>query len=291
MKVTKKLHINLQLFAEGGSAAAGAGDGASSGDSSQAAAVNTGDNAQAAAEERAAQYAKFKADFKTEYDAEVQGIVKQRFKKADEDAKAAKAYRDKTSKVFDALAVKYGKEAADIDGILAAVDSDNSYYEDEALKRGMDVKEFREMERIKKENAQFKAKEEADIKRAEQQQRYNALLRQVDDVKAVYPNFDFKAESENNPLFRKLCALGIPMKNAYESTHMEEIMAHGMQYAAKQAAAKVQASIDTNSQRPDENGLNSSGAADTKVDVNKLTDKQMEDAIQAARKGAKVTFK
>lgn len=288
MKVTDKLHINLQLFAEGGAAA---GDGASSGDSSQAAAVDTGDNTQVAAEERAAQYAKFKAEFKTEYDAEVQGIVKDRLKKATDEAKAAKSYRDKTSRVFDALSVKYGKEATDIDGILAAVDGDNSYYEDEALKRGMDVKEFRQMEQLKKENAQLKAREAADSKRAEQQQRYEVLLKQVDEVKAFYPNFDFKAESESNPMFKKLCVLGVPMKNAYETTHMDEIMAHGMQYAAKQAEAKFQASAKANSRRPDENGLNSSGEADTKVDVGNLSLKQMEEAIAQARSGKKITFK
>lgn len=291
MNATKILRLNLQLFADGGAGgAAGAGEGAASGDTSQAAAVDTGADAQAAAEKRAADWKKAKADFKAEYDSEVQGIMRERLKTAKDNEKAAKEYRDKTSKIFDALSVKYGIDADKIDDIVAEVEKDNSYYENEALKRGMDVAELRRVRQVERENAQMKAEKDAAQQREAAQQRYQALLRQVDDVKAVYPSFDFEAESEANPLFRKLCALGIPVRNAYESTHMEEIMAKGMQYAAQQTAANVQATAAKNKSRPAENGLGSKSQADGKVDIGKLSLAEMQKMNEEARRGKKITF-
>lgn len=294
MKATKILRLNLQLFADGGAGgAAGAGDGAgaATGDTSQAAAVNTGDDAQAAAEKRAADWKKAKADFKAEYDSEVQGMMRERLKNAKDNEKAAKEYRDKTSKILDALSVKYGIDADKIDDIVAEVEKDNSYYENEALKRGMDVAELRKFKQVERENARLNAEKAAAQQREAAQQRYQALLKQADEVKAVYPDFDFDAESEANPLFRKLCALGVSMKNAYESTHMDEIMARGMQYAAQQTAANVQATADSRRQRPAENGLGAKGQADSKIDISKLSVEEMQKMNERARRGERITLK
>ena len=297
MKATKFLHLNLQLFAEGG-AASGAAEGASAvagegatGDSSQGAAVNTGENNQAAAEDRAALYQKFKTDFKTEYDAEVQGLIKNRLKKSNEELDAARQYREKADRILATVADKYGIDMNNLDALSAEVEKDNAYYEDLAMKNGTTPEQERRVRQTERENARYKAKEAADAQRAAQQQRYQALIQQEAEVKAMYPNFDFKTEIKSNQTFENLMRSGlVSRKNAYEVTHMQEIMAQGMQFAAKQAAAKTQASIDANSRRPAENGLNSSAAADTKVDVSKLTDKQMDEYVSMVRAGKKVSF-
>lgn len=295
MKATNLLHINLQLFADGGasggaSGATSAGAGAT-GDSSQAAAVNTGENNQAAAEERAAKFQKFKADFKAEYDAEVQGVIKNRLKKSNEALDAAKQYRTKADKILATVADKYGIDFNNLDALAAEVEKDNAYYEDLALKNGTTPEQERRVRQTERENAQYKAKEAADAQRAAQQQRYDALMRQEAEVKAMYPNFDFKAEIENNPVFQGLMRTGlVSMKNAYEVVHHDEIMAQGMQFAAKQAAAKTQASIDANAHRPQENGLHSSAAAGTKIDVSKLTPEQMDDYARQIKSGKRVSF-
>lgn len=291
MKVTKILTLNLQLFSDGGAGGtSGAGEGAASGATSQAAAVDTGEDAQAAAEKRAADWKKAKADFKAEYDSEVQGMMRERLKTAKDNEKAAKEYRDKTSKIFDALSVKYGIDADKIDDIVAEVEKDNSYYENEALKRGVDVAELRRVKQIERDNARMKAERDAAQQRAVQQQRYQQLQMQAQELKGIYPDFDFDRESEANPLFRKLCALGIPVRNAYESTHMEEIMAKGMQYAAQQTAANVQATAAKNKARPAENGLGSKGQADGKIDIGKLSLAEMQKMNEEARRGKKITF-
>ena len=290
MKVTKILRLDLQLFADGGAGAAGAGEGGASGEGTQAAAADTGNDAKALAEKRAADYQKFKTDYKPEFDAEVQGLIKGRLKTAKDNEKAANEYRAKTEKIFEALGVKYGISADKIDDILSEVEKDNSYYEDEAVRRGVDVAEFRRTLAIERENAQYKARDEAAAARAEINRKYQALLDQVPGVQEIYPDFDFDKESEANPLFRKLCVMGIPMRNAYESTHVEEILSRGMQYAAQTAAAKTQAVQAHNRQRPDENGLGSSGKAETKVDIGNLSVKEMQELNERARRGETITL-
>lgn len=290
MKVTKKLKLNLQLFADGGAGAAGAGEGGASGEGAQAAAAHTGDDAQAAAEKRAADFQKFKTEFKSEYDAEVQGVLKSRLKTARENEKAANEYRAKTEKIFEALGMKYGLGADKVDEILAEVEKDNSYYEDEAVRRGMDVAELRRVTAVERENAQYRARDAAAAAKAEINRKYQALLDQVPEVQAVYPDFDFEKESEANPLFRKLCVMGIPMMNAFESTHIKEILSRGMQVAAQTASAKTQAIQNHNRQRPEENGLSGSGKADTKVDISKLSPAQIQEYIEKARRGEVITF-
>ena len=295
MKATKTLHINLQLFADGGGAAGGTagatgtGEGAS-GVASQAPAANTGDNSQSPAEDRAAQYQKFKAEFKAEYDAEVQGFMKDRLKKHSDELNAAKQYREKADKILATVADKYGIDAADLDALGAEVEKDNAYYENLALKNGTTPEQERRLRQNEREVAYFKAKEAAEAQRAAQQQRYEALMKQEAEVKAMYPGFDFKAEIEGNPLFKRLCLNGVSMKNAYEVVHHDEIMAQGMQFAAKQAKAKTQAAIDANAKRPAENGLHSSSAASEKVDVSKLTPAQMDDYISQVKSGRRVSF-
>ena len=294
MTVTKKLHFNLQLFSEGGAAggtASGtsAGEGAS-GDSSQAAAVDTGDKGQNPADDRAALYQKFKADFKSEYDAEVQGLVKSRLKKSTAELNAANQYRSKAEKILATVADKYGIDSSDLDTLMSKVQEDDAYYEDLAIKNGTTPEQERRFSQVQRENAYFKAKQAADERRAAQQRNYEILQQQSDETKAMYPDFDLITESENNPTFRKLVQNGVHIKNAYEVTHKDEIMARGMQYAAQQAAAKTQASINANSKRPGENGLNHSVPADTKVDVKSLTSQQMQDYIRRIRNGESISF-
>ena len=294
MIVTKNLHFNLQLFSEGGAAGGtasgdGAGSGAS-GDSSQAAAVNTGDNSQNPAEDRAALYQKFRTDYKAEFDAEVQGIIKDRLKTAKDNEKAAKQYREKAGQILAMVSDKYGVDPENLDALLGKVTEDNAYYEDLALKNGTTPEQERKFKQTERENAQLKARQEAQQKRDEFDNWVRSMKQQEQELQAIYPGFDFRAESESNELFQKLVRNGATMKSAYEATHIDEIMAQGMQFAAKQAAARTQASIDANSRRPKENGLNSSATAEAKVDVSKLSTNEIQEYMRKVKSGQRISF-
>ncbi|MGN1419215.1 MAG: hypothetical protein ACI4W6_07785 [Acutalibacteraceae bacterium] len=288
---TKLFELDLQLFAESGAAAGGEAAGQATGENTQAAAENSGDNVQDAAEERAKAYAKFKADYKSEFDAEVQGVVKERLKKAKDFEKEARTYKDKTSKILDALSVKYGVDAGNLDEIVKAVDADNSYYEDEAIARGIDVSELRHIKQIERENAAFKAAQAAESSRRAEEQWYRTLAQQANATKEIYPSFDMKTEAKSNPKFKELVEKGVDVKTAFEVTHHDETMAAAMNFAARETAGKIQNSISENKARPSENGLNQSGAVHTGIDINKLSRAQMAEYKERARRGEKIDLK
>lgn len=285
----KTFELELQLFAEGAADSGSAGGEGSTGEARDAAATGETE-VQDAAEKRKADYAKFKADFKQEFDSEVQGIIKKRYKAAKESEKAAQEYRDRTSKVFDALAISYDLNPDDIDGILKAVTTDNSFLEAEALRRGIPVEELRHTKTIERENARFRAEREQAEKQRLADEKYNAWIAQEADARMYYPQLDLREEIQD-PGFYKLLESGVDVKTAFEVIHKDDIIAAGMRYAVQKTAANVQLETDKNSRRPRENGLGSPAAAKTGIDVSKLTGKELADYIERARRGERITFR
>lgn len=278
----KFLKLNLQLFAEG----------EASGVNSQDAAVSTESDTnppQSSPEERKAQYEKFKADFKDEYNAEVQGLVKERLKKSNERLNAAKEFKSKSDKVFEALSVMYGLDAEDYDGITRAVENDNSFYEEKAVAAGMDVNEYRKLQQMKRENEQLRQQNEDYVRQQQREQQYRTWIQQGQQTKEIYPNFDINAESQN-PDFMRLLNSGVDVKTAFEVIHKDDILTAGMKYAASQTAAKMQQNANANANRPSENGISEHAASSSTIDVNKLSDEQMEEFIRRAKAGERITF-
>lgn len=275
-----KMLLDLQLFAEGGD---GGADGGDAGANGQAAADQTGEQQeQDAAAERKAQYQKFKEDFKDDFDAEVQGIINNRLKKAKVFEAGAREYRDKTAAVFEALAVKYGIDPNDVDSIVAAVQDDDSYYADEALERGMEVNDFRHLKQMERENQQ--AREERAMR-----EQMDQWYRQADEARQVYPQFDLSAEMQNDE-FRYLAQKGVPLKTVYEIVHKDDVIAAAMKYASDQTAQKMQLSAQQNAQRPDENVRAGGGAVKTGADPGKMNLSQLEEVFARARRGERITF-
>lgn len=278
----KLLKLDLQLFA----------DGEASGADAQDAAVNNESETnppQPSPEERKAQYAKFKEDFKDEYNAEVQGLVKDRLKKSNERLNAAREFKSKSDKVFEALAVMYGLDASDYDGITRAVENDNSFYEEKAVAAGMDVNEYRKLQQMKRENEQLRQQNEDYVRQQQREQQYRTWIQQGQQTKEIYPNFDIDAESQN-PDFMRLLNSGVDVKTAFEVVHKDEILTAGMRYAANQTAAKMKQNAGANANRPTENGISEHAASSATIDVSKLSNEQMEEYIRRAKAGEKITF-
>lgn len=282
--------LELQLFADG-AAGAGAGEGATGSTGEAQAAAETGEAViQDAAEKRKADYAKFKNDFKAEFDAEVQGMIKKRFKSAKENEEAAREYRENTGRIFDALAVNYNLDPEDFDGILRAVETDNSFLEAEALKRGVPVEELKHTRTIERENARYRAEREAYVQEQAAEEKYRQWLFEEQDAKNFYPTLDLREEIKS-PEFYRLLESGVDVKTAFEVVHKDDIIAAGMQYAVRKTAANVQLETEKNSRRPRENGLSSPAAVKTQTDVSKLSRKEINDYIERARQGEKITFR
>ena len=294
--------LNLQLFAEG------AGDGGTaegSGVTAPAAGVQKGvknpladvkygkqeETAPAAevnqvAPDRNAEFeALIKGQYKDLYDAKMQDTIQKRLKGQKETVDKFNAL----APTLELMASKYGVDAGDIEALNKAISEDDSYYEQEALEKGMTVQQLKEVKKMERENAALKAQMEEAQRQENGKKLYAAWMQQAEEAKKVYPSFDLKAEM-NNPKFLDLLRSNIDVRTAYEVTHKDEIIAGAMQFTAKTVEQKVANKIAANGARPTENGMNSQGASLVKSDVSQLSKADRAEIIRRVQRGEKIKF-
>lgn len=297
--------MDLQLFAEGaggadGGSAGSATAGVTAGDAGQ---QNTGVNANAAngggqaadagqEDPGAAFDALIKGQYKEQFNANVKKIVDGRVSGLN---KQLQGYQSGQA-VFDILAQKYGLEPTDYAGIAKAAEKDRDFVEKEALESGKDPEDLLELKRVQRENANFRRQMEQQRQAQMNAQRMQAATaqetewnRQAQEAQKVYPGLNLQTEIKN-PDFARLLRSGVPVRAAYEVTHMDDIMGGAMQYAAQRAAKNVTDNVIAGAARPAENGTGAQSAVSTKVDPSKFTSKEIKEYRERAARGERITF-
>lgn len=297
MKKTKtNLMINLQLFAEGAGAGAGGSEG-SGANGEVAAFQGTGVNAQAAAEQmmdvnvdRNAEFEKLiKGEYKEQFDARMQDTIKQRLKGTKETVEKYNSL----APTLELLSQRYGVDVGNIEALNKAIEEDNSFYEDEALRLGIPVEELKKMRKMERENEMLR--KERDERKAEEHaareraQKYSKWVAEESEAKKVYPNLSLDEEAKN-PKFFNLINAGVDVKTAFEVVHRDEMIPTAMQFASERATQKVANSIRANGARPVENGNASQSATVSKTDPSKLSSSEFEEIRRRVRAGEKITF-
>lgn len=231
-----------------------------------------------------------KGEYKDEYNARMQEAINRRFK-----ANEASAQREKSlAPILEMLGNKYGIDASDVskmdlDKLNQAIREDDSYYEQEALDKGISVDMLKQIKKMESENKAMKQAMEERQRQEKTQKAYAELLKQAEQVKTVYPGFDLKTEM-NNPQFGRLIANNVDAKTAYEVVHMDEIKPAMAQYVTQKTAEQISANIQAGARRPAENGVSSQGASTVKTDVNKLTRADRQEIARRAAMGEKIRF-
>ena len=307
--------LNLQLFAEGtGSAGATGGDGGTGAEgtmgetvmaatsqkkgvkSNPLANVVYGKQAESATpvsevetetttEDRNAKYEAFIKENKDLDDARIQNIVQKRLKATKE---TVEKY-DALAPTLEILAKKYGVEATNIEALNKAIQEDDSYFEEEALQKGITVEQLKELRKLERENAEFKKMHEERQRKEQAGKQYAQWMQQAEEAKRIYPNLNLEAEAKN-PQFLRLLNSGVDVGTAYKAIHMDELMPAAMQYAAKTAEQKITNKIVANGSRPMENGISSQGATVVKSDVSKLTKADRQEIIRRVARGENISF-
>ena len=306
------LGINLQLFAEGGGTGAEGttGDtgaaavsqksvksnpladvkyGIQPEDAAQNAAVQektTDAEGEAPTVDRNAEYAKLKSEYKDLYDAEVQNILTKRLAKQKE---TVDKY-DALSPTLELLAKKYGVDSTDINALNKAIEEDDTYYEEEALEKGVTVEQLKEIRKMEKENAELKKQMQQREMRENANKLYAKWMEQAESMKSVYPSFDLKAEMQNPKFVDLLKVPSIDVRTAYEVIHKDEIMPAAMHFTAKTVEQKLTNKIIANGARPTENGISSQSASVTKSDVSQLTKADRQEVLRRVARGEKISF-
>ena len=226
-----------------------------------------------------------KGEYKDLYDAKMQDTIQKRLKGQKETVDKFNAL----TPTLDLLASKYGVDAGDIEALNKAISEDDSYYEQEALDKGMTVQQLKEIKKMERENADLKAQMEEAQRQENGKKLYAQWMQQAEDAKKVYPSFDIKAEM-NNPKFVDLLRSNIDVRTAYEVLHKDEIIPAAMQFTAQTVESKLAKKIASNGARPTENGMSSQSAAVVKSDVSQLSKADRAEIIRRVQRGEKIRF-
>lgn len=295
----------LQLFAEGGGEG-GTGAGTTGpteaapvqpqfkGAKNPLADVQYGTNAEPAAagqdsieaDDRAAQFeALIKGEYKDLYEDRLKDTISKRLKGTEE---TVRRY-DALSPVLGLLAQKYGVDANDAEALSKAIEDDETFYEDEALEKGMTVQQVKDLRKMQRENAELKRQMEERQSRERAEQDFAQWMQEAEQVKQIYPSFDLKEELQN-PNVRRYLMAGVPLKDVYEQTHLREIISGSMQYSANRAAEKVAKSVASGMRRPAEGAMGSQAPVVSKRNVSQLTRADREEILRRAERGEKIGF-
>lgn len=226
-----------------------------------------------------------KGQYKEQYDARMQDTIQKRLKGQRETVDKYNAL----TPTLEMLAKKYGVDASDIEALNKAIADDDSYYEAEALEKGISVKELKNIRKIERENAALRQWKQEQQTRQNADRLYADWMSQAEKAKKVYPSFDMKTEM-SNPKFLELLKNNIDVRTAYEVLHKDEIIPAAMQFTAKTVESKLAKSIAANGARPAENGMSSGAAAVVKSDVSQLTKEDRREIARRVARGEKIRF-
>lgn len=302
--------LNLKMFDGAGGASSGTGDGtgtatsgANEGTSSGAnnskdlskvvygkqptVAENTSSDTQDDAQSRYNEYRN--GEGKDFINKEIENAVKRRFK----DHSELKKSNGKMQSVMNAVAMKYGIDPTDTDGILKAVAEDESYYETAADEAGMSVEQYKKMKQLEAENEQLQAIRQEEDRRKEFDAKYAEWSMQADFARNDYPNLDLNTEMQNKDFFG-LLTRGIDVKTAYQVIHQDEIVQSAISTATQRTAQAVQQqtvnNIRSKGLRPDESAGSSQAGFTFKADPHKWTKADREEIAKRVARGEKITL-
>ena len=312
--------LDLQLFAEGGAPGAAAGDGGTAqgqGVTAVAASPQKGvknnplanvkygkqpeevapaaevQTEQPAQVDRNAEFEKLiKGDYKEQYNARMHDTISRRMSAVNQTVDRYKALEP----TLAFLGKHYGVDATDPAALQKAIEADDRFLEDEAMKKGVSVQQLREdrskeaqTRSLENENKQLKA-EKAERERQEfQARKYAEWSRQAEEAKKLYPGLDLDTEAKN-PEFVKLLGAGIDVGSAYLVIHKDDIIPAVMQHTAKTVEQKLTDKILAGGARPSENGMASQSAAVTKSDVSQFTKADRAEIRRRVARGERIVL-
>ena len=227
-----------------------------------------------------------KGEYKDLYDSNVQNILSKRLA----NQKTTVEKYEALSPVLEMLAKKYGVDASDASALSKAIEDDDSYYEEEAMKKGVSVEHLKEIRKMERENATLKKQMQEQSIRENAEKLYAKWMEQAEGVKAVYPSFDLRTEMQNPRFVDLLKVPSVDVRTAYEVMHKDEIIPAAMQFTAKTVEKKLTDKMIANGARPTENGISSQSASVVKSDVSKLSSADIDEVIRRVARGEKISF-
>lgn len=190
--------------------------------------------------------------------------------------------------ILDALSARYGE--SDVGRLSELIGADQGFYEDAAADAGVDVPTYLNMQRLERENAQYRQQAEAARESAEAAQQAEAWNAEAEAMAEKYPGFDLMAELEGNETFGRMLQGGVPMEDAYFACHRQDIMTAAQRAAAENESQRVQESLRQGGLRPTESGVSQNASRIVKADPSNLNNADLEEIERRVRAGQRISF-
>lgn len=224
-------------------------------------------------------------EFKDVYAEETQRIINRRFS----DTRTLEAQVQAQQPLIDLLMQRYKIGDGDIKKLTDALENDSAYWSEAAEEAGMSVEQYKQFQKMKRENDAFRAAQKGRQQQEALQQQAQKWYQEAQDVKAKFPNFDLSTELKD-PNFAAMLRAGTPVEHAYKVRHFDELMDNAMQVTAANTEKRVVSNVRARGSRPAENGTTAQSAFTIKDDVSKLSKKDRAEAARRAMRGDNITF-
>ena len=149
--------------------------------------------------------------FKKQFAEKTQSIIDSRFKKT----KELESYKSRVEPIVSALCKKYGVEDGSESALAGLIEN----------------------ERLTTENKALTSREEF-------KKKLGGWVKEGEELKTTYPDFDLRNELKGSRIFGQLIAGGVPLGVAYEVVHKDDILGGAMAYTAKKVREQVVKGIE-----------------------------------------------
>lgn len=221
-----------------------------------------------------------KGEFAEMYGRDVQNAIKDRFKnQADANEKI-----NALEPMLKVLRERAGVETNE--DLVKHVMDDDSLYEEAASEAGMTIPAYKQFMAMKQERDAAQAREQEDQRTAMINQHFQNLVRQGEELKKQFPNFDLQKELENPAFFRMTQpGVGLPVEDAYFAIHRKELAPQMLAYGMQRAKTQMGQTLQAQQKRPQEGAMRQQGQAAEvmKLDPARMTRQERERIKQEIR--------
>ncbi|MGF6376855.1 hypothetical protein M2140_001933 [Clostridiales Family XIII bacterium PM5-7] len=226
-----------------------------------------------------------KGDYKDLFDERVRENIDRRFKNVHDSQEELNRVSESLMPLYE----RYGVDAGDWDGLEEAIRNDTSLFAEEAEEMGLTPQQY-----LFAKNAELEARRaQTELERVkgaqEAQKAYQGWLREGEELKKTYPEFDLAQEVQNDK-FMALLKQDWNVADAYEAVHAKELITNGIGTAAVVAQKNVVDSIRARGMRPTENGTGNKAGVIVKNDPSKFDNRDMEEIRKRVLNGEKIKF-
>ena len=222
-------------------------------------------------------------EYKDQYTEDTQRIIDRRFR----ETKNLETQLSQQKPILDMLMQRYKISDGDLGKLTQAIENDNAYWSQAAEEAGMSVEQYKQFQKLQRENAQLLQAQRRSQNQQAAQQQLQKWYQEAEAMKADYPGFDLGRESQD-PQFLSMLRSGVPVKLAYEVMHMDEIKSTVAQTTAQQTEKQVVEGIRAKGARPAENGTSSQSGFVVKDDPAKWTKKDRAEIVRRVQRGEQI---